>query len=177
MMFLPDDPRLRAHSMGISEARRHLLKRKEEQEEDMLADPLEAMVVEEGEQISLFQAVAATASDNGSSEEPEWFTADPFPAADQEGVPLTLFPPPTPGGKVPQVGQDGLPIQAMHVTKATLRKRNADLVRLLVRRANMDHKAVNLELNRLSGIKRISDATADQLEQRLEAGEKWLTRL
>lgn len=177
MMFLPDDPRLRAHSMGISEARRHLLKRKEEQEEDLLADPLEAMMVEEGEQISLFQAVAATASDNGSSEEPEWFTADPFPAADQEGVPLTLFPPPTPGGKVPQVGQDGLPIQAMHVTKATLRKRNADLVRLLVRRANMDHKAVNLELNRLSGIKRISDATADQLEQRLEAGEKWLTRL
>ena len=77
----------------------------------------------------------------------------------------------------PQVGEDGLPIQAMHVTKATLRKRNADLVRLLVRRANMDHKAVNLELNRLSGIKRISDATADQLEQRLEAGEKWLTRL
>jgi hypothetical protein len=33
---------------------------------------------------------------------------------------------------------------------------------------------VNAELNRLCGIRQISQATVDQLERRLEAGRKWL---
>lgn len=175
MMFLPDDPRLRAHSLGISESRRHVLKRKEDEEVDPLADPLDAMTgPAEADQMSLFQAVAATATTEAAL--PEWFERTPFPADDQPGVPLQLFPPPTLAGTVPGVVEDGNG-PARHVTKATLRKRNSDVVRLLVRRANLDHKAVNAELNRQSGITKISDATADQLQTRLEVGERWLTRL
>ncbi len=175
MMFLPDDPRLRAHSLGIQEARRHQLKRKEEEADvDPLADPLEAMQADDGEQMSLFQAVAATATTDTS--EPEWFDDTPFPAGDAEGVPLQLFPPPTLSGVVPEVAEDGAPV-ARHATKAQLRQRNADMVRLLVRRGRLDHKAVNLELNRRSGIRRIAEATAEQLQARLDVGERWLANL
>ena len=35
---------------------------------------------------------------------------------------------------------------------------------------------MNAELNRLSGIRKISEATLEQLERRLVAGRKWLKR-
>lgn len=176
VMFLPDDPRLRAHSLGISESRRHLLKRVEEEdgEVDPLADPMAQLLEADREQMSLFQAVAATATQESS--QPEWFDSDPFPQADVDGFELELFPPPTPGGVVHEVAGDGAPA-AKHVTKAHMRQLNADLARVLARRANLDHKAVNAELNRKAGIVRISDATVEQLERRLEHGEKWLARL
>ncbi len=180
IMFLPDDPRLRAHSMGISEARRHQLKRAEPEdgEVDPYADPMDSMATEaDSEQMSLFQAVAATATTDTS--EPEWFDSSPFPQADAEGVPLELFPPPTVAGTVPGqvLADDGAPAPARHVTKAHMRKLNADLARVLSRRANLDHRAVNAELNRRSGIVRIADATVDQLQTRLQVGERWLAKL
>ncbi|CAN5519936.1 DEAD/DEAH box helicase [soil metagenome] len=177
VMFLPDDPRLRAHSLGISEPRRHLLRVVEDAdgEVDPMADPLDAIRTLDTEQMSLFQAVAATATSESS--QPEWFDSHPFPQADIAGVPLELFPPPTPGGRVHELTADGGPAPAKHVTKAHMRQLNADLARVLARRANLDHKAVNAELNRKAGIQRIADATVPQLERRLEFGEKWLARL
>ena len=180
IMFIPDDPRLRAHSMGLSESRRHVLTKKEEDGEGQDPAALDEVPTDvESEQMSLFQAVAATATTELA--EPEWFDDTPFPSADQPGVPLELFPPPTPGGTIPEVGEvgpDGQPISAArHVTKAQMRQRNADVARVLARRANLDHRAVNAELNRRSGITRISDATVEQLTRRLEVGERWLARL
>jgi hypothetical protein len=55
-----------------------------------------------------------------------------------------------------------------------LRDANADLARELVRVTGWSHPQVNAELNRLSGIRRISEATLEQLESRLTAGRKWL---
>ena len=178
IMFLPDDPRLRAHALGISEARRHLLKRKEDEDDPGqgdIEDPMAGML-EDGEQMSLFQAVAATATTDTS--EPEWFDTSVFPQADQAGVPLELFPPPTPGGVTHPLDDPGGAAPApRHVTKAQMRQRNADLARVLARRANLNHRSVNAELNKKSGIAKISEATVADLERRLAVGEKWLARL
>jgi hypothetical protein len=35
---------------------------------------------------------------------------------------------------------------------------------------------VNAELNRLSGVRRVAEATVDQLRRRLTAGERWLVK-
>jgi hypothetical protein len=35
---------------------------------------------------------------------------------------------------------------------------------------------VNAELNRLSGVRRVSEATLEQLERRLAAGDRWLVK-
>lgn len=180
IMFLPDDPRLRAHAFGIAEARRHLLRRREE---DVAAarseDPL-ATLQTESEQMSLFQAVAATAVD--SAAEPEWFAADPFPgaAAAAAGVPLQLTPPPTLAGMLPvdpDAAADTVVAPARYVTRAQLRAQNADVARVLARRSGLDHRAVNAELNRLAGIARIGEATLEQLRARIVAGERWLARV
>lgn len=172
VMFLPDDPRLRAHAMGIAEARRHLLARHDGDEE---ADrqPLTPGPADRT-QLSLFQAVAATAT--GDTSEPEWFDDRPFPQADVTGVPLQLSPPPTLAGTV--TGESGLAVApARHVTKTQMRRRNADMARLLARRANLDHRSVNAQLNRQAGITTIAEATVEQLSRRLHAGERWLADL
>ena len=49
--------------------------------------------------------------------------------------------------------------------KVALRDSNADLARELVRSTGWSHPQVNAELNRLSGIRKISEATLEQLEQ------------
>ena len=43
---------------------------------------------------------------------------------------------------------------------------------MLVRRTGQTHAQVNAELNRLSGVGRISEATVRQLEKRLEVAER-----
>jgi hypothetical protein len=58
-----------------------------------------------------------------------------------------------------------------------MRQRNADVARVLARRANLDHRAVNARLNKEAGIDRIAQATVEQLGRRLVAGERWLAVL
>ena len=43
-------------------------------------------------------------------------------------------------------------------------------------RTRLGHAEVNAELNRQVGIRRITEATLDQLEARLAAAEKWLRK-
>jgi hypothetical protein len=38
----------------------------------------------------------------------------------------------------------------------------------------MTHAQVNAELNRMVGLRKITEATTEQLERRLRAAEKWL---
>jgi len=60
--------------------------------------------------------------------------------------------------------------------KRRLRDANADAARALVHRTGWTHAKVNAELNRLSGINKVTEATADQLERRLRHANKWLVR-
>ena len=41
----------------------------------------------------------------------------------------------------------------------------------------MTHAEVNAELNRHAGIRRVTEATTEQLERRLRAAEAWLRRI
>jgi hypothetical protein len=40
----------------------------------------------------------------------------------------------------------------------------------------MTHARVNAELNRLSAVRRVSEATVEQLERRLASADKWLAK-
>jgi ribosomal protein S4 len=61
--------------------------------------------------------------------------------------------------------------------KAHLRAENADWARDLARVTGMTHAQVNGELNRLSSVSKVSEATVEQLERRLQAAEAWYRRL
>ena len=68
-------------------------------------------------------------------------------------------------------------LRGLFVTKRELRDRNADRARTLARLLGWEHRAVNGELNRRSGVHRITEATADQLKRRLKAADAWLEEL
>jgi superfamily II DNA or RNA helicase len=170
-LFIPDDPRLRRHAAGVAEQRRHSLRRKEveprvegEQEERELGD---------AEQMSLFavlSAVATEASDPSGDfgDEPE---LDDGP---NDEIELTLAPPPPLAGRTDEAG--GTATLTRKEEKGALRDANAKVARELVRRTRMTHGQVNAELNRLSRVRKVSEATIDELERRLVAADRWLAK-
>ena len=103
---------------------------------------------------------------------------------DDRGVDLELVAPPTPDGRVRDQpvsgdaqGADAKPPLTARQRRSELRDRNASLARDLARRANMTHAQVNRELNRLSGVTRISEATEAQLQRRLDEANRWSRRV
>ncbi len=188
--FVPDDPRLRLHAANITEARRHSLRRRADRTEDDLptAEPDEP-VLDDEEQMSLFSVIGAvslgeagapdadTERDAGGvfGDDPDGELGEPI---DVPGLDLVLLPPPLPGGG--RVGGSVGTITgiegggSLRQRKLVLRDANADLARELVHATGWSHPQVNAELNRLAGIRRISEATLEQLEQRLTAGRRWL---
>jgi superfamily II DNA or RNA helicase len=179
--FIPDDPRLRRFAAGIAEQRRHSLRRRDDEgpgagDEGGL-DELPGTPDQE-EQLSLFSVLSAVAV--GAPHEPEWITEDhegdpadlPDDDVDDE-LTITLAPPPRPGG-----GGAGSPHhRTRREHKAHLRAENADWARDLARVTGMTHAQVNAELNRLSSVAKVSEATVEQLERRLLAAEAWYRRL
>jgi hypothetical protein len=61
--------------------------------------------------------------------------------------------------------------------RLALREANAGLARDLARVTGLSHAQVNAELNRLVGLKRVSEATIDELEDRVAKGDRWLRRV
>ncbi len=170
-LFIPDDPRLRAYAAGISEQRRHSLRRPEGERDEPEREPGE----EEGErddseQLSLFAVISAVATEPGEAPDDEV----PFDDADDAGddqVELALAPPPPLGGDaVPDLES----VLTRRDEKQHLRDANARAARELARRTGLTHAEVNAELNRRSGLRRVSEATLAQLEERLEKAEHWL---
>jgi hypothetical protein len=94
------------------------------------------------------------------------------PSAD-EVAELTIPLPPLPVGArgAGAVAPEG---RTLREHKEFLRDANADKARLLARLTGMTHAKVNAELNRVSNVKRVSEATVQQLERRLEKAELWL---
>ncbi|QYG92504.1 DEAD/DEAH box helicase [Iamia sp. SCSIO 61187] len=177
-LFIPDDARLRRLAHGIAEQRRHSLQRREREAplEGLDDAALDAAPPEE-EQMSLFAVISAVATDADGHE----------PAADDDGYDddddegpgfeLELAPPPPLAGGVGPVGvgADGAPLTRKE-DKKRLRDLNAELARDLVRTTGMTHAQVNRELNRISGITRVTEATVAQLRTRLDKGTRWLNR-
>jgi hypothetical protein len=170
-LFIPDEPRLRARAFAIAEQRRHCLRR-----EDPREVPLEgaAELDElESEQVSLFAPISAVPLEDGDGAGvPDW-------ELDERGIPeppqdaaLTIPLPPLPSGGRP-AGR--LPEgRTLREHKAWLREANTNKVRAIARQTGLTHAAVNNELNRITGLRKVSEATVEDLERRLARAEKWL---
>ncbi len=177
-MFMPDDPRLRAHAMAIAEERRHFLKKAGEGDDplgDLALD--EVPTARDDEQLSLFTAVSATPSGEaqvhrvdetlglfGSLEDEEPADED-FELQLAEAPHLEVAAAPDHAGMSP--------VQRRRV----LRDANAVLVRAIAGATGMTHAQVNSELNRMSGVARVAEADANALERRRAKGAKWLARI
>ncbi len=61
--------------------------------------------------------------------------------------------------------------------RSELRELNQRRAHDLARRSGLTHAEINAELNRRTGIRRVSEATAAQLERRAEIAAAWLERL
>jgi superfamily II DNA or RNA helicase len=176
-MFMPDDPRLRAHAMGIAEERRHFLKKAGE-EDDPLGDVAldEVPTMREDEQMSLFTAVSATPSGEAQVHRVDetlglFGSLDDEPAEEEFELQLAEAPHLEVRLALDQTGLS--PVQRRRV----LRDANAVLVRAIAGATGMSHAQVNGELNRLSGVKRVAEADADALERRRSQGSRWLARI
>ncbi|MCU1493800.1 MAG: ATP-dependent helicase [Acidimicrobiaceae bacterium] len=181
-LFIPDDARLRSGAAQIAEARRHSLRRKESAErparlEGDWDDPTPDAAVPE-EQLSLFSVISAVATDAVDLEgegvdEPLLPDDDPSLVFDL-GAPPPLARAAETSGAVAGVGAEGAMTRSE--LKEQLRAANSAIARALARRTGWSHAKVNAELNRLSGLAKVTEATLAQLESRLRHGERWLSR-
>lgn len=165
--FIPDDPRLRARAFQIAEQRRHSLRRDERVDRDV--DPsVRDRLVDPDDQLSLFTAISAVPL--GEADVPDWSVDGALDEPEPDDEELLLDLPPVPFGAV--AGGVVAPER-----KRELRADNAERARELARLTGRSHASVNAELNRMAGIRRITEATAVQLERRLRHADAWLRRL
>ena len=169
-LYIPDEPRLRARAFAIAEQRRHSLRH----EDRALTggEPKEDGV--DAEQISLFAPISAVPLTEGG--DPDWVLdgdGGPEPPADAA---LTIPLPPLALGMRRTIDPGGAPGdgRTRREHKEHLRRANADKCRLISHHTGMTHAGVNAELNRVSGVKKVSEATVDQLQRRLDKAEAWL---
>ncbi len=181
-LFIPDDPRLRARAFQIADQRRHSLRRREQDRDE--SDPAS---LDDGteEQLSLFAALSAVATEHETHAPP--FSSDDDvdddldPTLDDDPTLLFDLAPPPPLGDRPGLDELGIEFggaaaRTRREEKRRLREQNAEIVATLVRRSGQTHAQVNAELNRLSGIGRITEATVAQLRKRLEVAERMARR-
>jgi superfamily II DNA or RNA helicase len=174
-LFLPDDPRLRLRAAEIAEQRRHSLRRSRRDEDDDGQPRLEFVggAGLTGEQLSLFAPLSAVAVGDAAATGP-WH--EPLPEEWQDGadrsIEVELGPPPPLAG--PATDGGGL---TRRQAKDRLRVANAEAAKDITRVSGLTHAQVNQELNRLAGVRRITEATEDQLRLRLEAARRWQWRL
>jgi superfamily II DNA or RNA helicase len=178
-LFIPDDLRLRTRASEIAEQRRHSLRRDRRPDDDQdpeAARRAEAAELASGEQMSLFAALSAVAvgGEPGSAE--PWH--EPLPGDWDDGadgtIELELGPPPPLVAPPEGAAGTGLTRRA---AKDRLRTANAEAGKDIARVSGMAFAAVNLELNRLAGIRRVTEATESQLQARLQAARRWQWRL
>jgi hypothetical protein len=116
----------------------------------------------------LFAAISAVPL--GDLPAPDWLLDDDAalePAADAS---LTVPLPPI----APRGGAAALDGRTRREHKEHLREANMAKMRLIAHHTGMTHAKVNAELNRVCGLRKISEATVEQLEKRLQKAELWL---
>jgi superfamily II DNA or RNA helicase len=184
-LFIPDDPRLRARAAEIAEQRRHSLRKPARPDADGADDQArngELPPTGDEEQLSMFVPLSAVAlavppPDPDSADWRPWH--EPLPDDAGTGVDMTiefeLAPPPPLGGLTGDAAATGGLTRRQ--LKDKLRLANAEAARHIARATDMTHAQVNLELNRLAGMRRIDEATVEQLQARLEHATRWRWRL
>ena len=191
-MFIPDDQRLRQFAFGIAEQRRHSLRKPDRKDDELLDEPDTERNPPEADQMSLFSAISAIPLDeegkpldaspleeteeSGEEEIPGLVDEDEADGATPESSRFVLTAPDL-SAPVPTPEPEPESAPSPRTRKRKLREQNSACVRSLVHRTKQGHAQVNAELNRLVGIKRITEATVAQLDRRLEVAQKWLERL
>jgi superfamily II DNA or RNA helicase len=176
-LYVPDDVRLRVWASLITEQRRHSLVRDPSREVNPFArseqEELRAADGDDAEQLSLFAPLSAVATETAAMS--PW--REPLPedwAGADTGIDVELAPPPMVAAHLDADAESGV---TRRQTKDALRLANAAAARDLARRTNASHAVINAELNRLAGLKRITEATIPQLQARLDFAERWLRRV
>jgi superfamily II DNA or RNA helicase len=176
-LYVPDDVRLRVWASLITEQRRHSLVRDPSREVNPFArseqEELRAADGDDAEQLSLFAPLSAVATETAAMS--PW--REPLPedwAGADTGIDVELAPPPMVAAYLDADAESGV---TRRQTKDALRLANAAAARDLARRTNASHAVINAELNRLAGLKRITEATIPQLQARLDFAERWLRRV
>jgi superfamily II DNA or RNA helicase len=175
-LYIPDDPRLRLRAATIAELRRHSLRRDGRWGE---ADPdqerLPPVPFDRGaEQLSMFEALSATPVAGSAGWQP-WLEElpDDWEDGPDASIEVDLAPPP------PVQGAGASPIatgRTRRQEKDALRLANANGVRDIARVTGLSHATINGQLNRAVGIRSIDGATAEQLQARLRAADRWFER-
>lgn len=172
------------------------------QADNALVDPLAREAREGEEQLSLFSAISAIpldehgrplqsspipeeealdlatdVVDDDGEEVPDFFEEE-MPTAARPRFELKAVEPefvePTPA---PEPGEGETATTSSRSRRIELREENSARVRRLVHRTRMAHADINAELNRLVGIRRVTDATVAKLQERLEAADRWLEKV
>jgi len=182
-VFLPDDPRLRAHAFQIADARRHVLRPpKDDDEEITEGDDLAKAKREldlDPEQLSLFAVLSSVAT----GMQVHAFTEQGLTMFDDEpeiGEPAALDDPAfdIELGDIPtEAGYAFSGRNSIADVKEELRLQNAELAKRIVDYLGWSHAKVQTELNRLATVTSVASATNEQLKQRLRQGEAWLKRI
>ena len=169
-LYIPDDPRLRARAFAVAEQRRHSLRRQDRQ----TLGPMPHDEVAKEDLFSLFAPISATPLSEG--DDPDWILDGDGYAEAPEDPTLTIALPPLPtGGRAsPATSATAPDGRTRREHKEHLRRANADKGRLIARHTGVTHAGVNGELNRVIGVKKVSEATVEQLERRLDKAEQWL---
>ena len=194
-LFIPDDIRLRTWATQIADARRHSLRKASD---DGDTPPTDEAALDElrheddqGDQLSMFAALSAVVT---GEDESSVFDVDDALLARLEQLDrleddgggdaaLELALPALPGGPTGASGAggngngNGDAAANPRRRRAELREANAKLVQDLVWATGMGHAQVNGQLNRLIGLRRVDEATIDQLRRRAQQAERWLATL
>jgi len=167
-LYIPNEPRLRARAFAIAEQRRHSLRH---QDREVAARDARDGAAEE--QISLFAPISAVplADDGG----PDWLLdADGSPEPPVDATLIMSLPPLPTGGRATQASDIAADGRTRREHKEHLRKANAERGRVIAHHTGMTHAGVNAELNRVMGLTKISEATVEQLQRRLDKADQWL---
>jgi superfamily II DNA or RNA helicase len=171
-LFIPDDARLRTLASTIVEQRRHSLRRPDSEavlERGLDEEPRQQP---DDEQLSLFAAISAVATDAAEPADDElWRELDAHDERPGDEIEILLAPPPPLRTDGRGTAEEGL---TRREAKQRLRDANADAARELARHTGLTHAQVNGELNRRAGIQRVAQATLDQLERRLRMADRWM---
>ncbi len=174
-MFVPDDARLRHFASTIAESRRHRL-RTDIEDDEQPRDEREPQ--DRGDQLSLFAVLSAQVTDTPADLDDIFANHDETDLPDTSSgdaahpdleIDLTTLPPiggPSSGPTRPATGRE----------RERQRRINTNLVRDLASLTGLGHAQINAELNRLSGVTKVSEATVAQLEKRAKAAETWCDR-
>jgi superfamily II DNA or RNA helicase len=157
-LYLPADPVLRAHAADVERELRHILRPEREGDPFALDEPPDKQETERSEEPAFVPLAADVAPQLA-------LFGAPAPAAGAAAPATAIVPAFAPA--VPDEPDEPAGPAAFE-RRALLRDKRHRLVADLRRRDGRSHAEINRWLNRSTGIRRVEDASLDQLEQSIE---------